>query len=218
MEFGFNLHIVAPLSGIFILLLLLQIILWLHRSLETPSIRINANWPCISLWSKTIPCTRSQHTAAHGSSSHHTSLYSTTLTHLLSVSAFTLQRQGWIAATETIGLQSLKVFIIWALAQLVKNLPAMQEIPFWFLGWEDPLEKGMTPVFWPGEFHGLYSPWGHKESDTDWAAFTFTFTEKVYWLLAFFVISNTVEHMLMKSGIPELTSNINKCTFQFFSP
>ena len=22
-----------------------------------------------------------------------------------------------------------------------------------------------TPVFWPGEFHGLYSPWGCKESD-----------------------------------------------------
>ena len=22
------------------------------------------------------------------------------------------------------------------------------------------------PVFWPGEFHRLYSPWGHKESDT----------------------------------------------------
>ena len=22
-----------------------------------------------------------------------------------------------------------------------------------------------TPVFWPGEFHGLYSPWSHKESD-----------------------------------------------------
>ena len=31
------------------------------------------------------------------------------------------------------------------------------------------LEKGMvysTPVFWPGEFHGMYSPWGHKQSDT----------------------------------------------------
>ena len=27
----------------------------------------------------------------------------------------------------------------------------------------------LTPVFWPGEFHGLYSPWGCKESDTtDW--------------------------------------------------
>ena len=23
-----------------------------------------------------------------------------------------------------------------------------------------------SPVFWPGEFHGLYSPWSHKESDT----------------------------------------------------
>ena len=23
-----------------------------------------------------------------------------------------------------------------------------------------------TPVSWPGEFHGLYSPWGHKELDT----------------------------------------------------
>ena len=22
-----------------------------------------------------------------------------------------------------------------------------------------------TPVFWPGEFHGLYSPWGLKELD-----------------------------------------------------
>ena len=23
-----------------------------------------------------------------------------------------------------------------------------------------------TPVLWPGEFHGLYSPWGCKDSDT----------------------------------------------------
>ena len=27
-------------------------------------------------------------------------------------------------------------------------------------------ERLPTPVFWPGEFHGLYSPWDHKESDT----------------------------------------------------
>ena len=29
------------------------------------------------------------------------------------------------------------------------------------------MEKGrvLTPEFWPGEFHGLYSPWSHKESD-----------------------------------------------------
>ena len=29
-------------------------------------------------------------------------------------------------------------------AQLVKNLPAVQEIWVWSLGWEDPLEKGMA--------------------------------------------------------------------------
>ena len=45
----------------------------------------------------------------------------------------------------------------------------MQETLVQFLGQEDPLEKGIyrlpTPVFWPGEFHGLYSLWGRKESD-----------------------------------------------------
>ena len=58
----------------------------------------------------------------------------------------------------------------WAslVAQLVKNPPAMWETWVQCLGWEDPLGNGRlpTPVLWPGEFHGLYSPWGHKESDT----------------------------------------------------
>ena len=54
-------------------------------------------------------------------------------------------------------------------AQLEKNLPAMQAIQVRFLGWEDPLEKEMatTTVFLPGESHGHwslagYSAWGHK--------------------------------------------------------
>ena len=52
-------------------------------------------------------------------------------------------------------------------AQLVKNPPAIWETWVRSLGWKDPLEKGMvTAVFWPGEFHGLYSPWGCKELDT----------------------------------------------------
>jgi len=51
--------------------------------------------------------------------------------------------------------------------QLVKNPPANQETWVQPLGWEDPLERERlpTPIFWPGEFHGLYSPLGHKESD-----------------------------------------------------
>ena len=27
------------------------------------------------------------------------------------------------------------------------------------------MERLPTPVFWTGEFLGLYSPWGHKELD-----------------------------------------------------
>ena len=36
------------------------------------------------------------------------------------------------------------------------------------LGQEDFLEKenATLPLFWPGKFHGLYSPRGRKESDT----------------------------------------------------
>ena len=43
-------------------------------------------------------------------------------------------------------------------AQLVKNLPAMQETWVWSLVWEG---KGYPP-----QYSGLYSPWGCKELDT----------------------------------------------------
>jgi len=35
---------------------------------------------------------------------------------------------------------------LWAslVTQTVKNMPAMQETQVWYLGWEDPLEKGMA--------------------------------------------------------------------------
>ena len=51
---------------------------------------------------------------------------------------------------------------------MMKNLPAQRETWVQSLSQEDLLEKGMAthPVSLPGEFHGLYSLWGHKESDT----------------------------------------------------
>ena len=56
------------------------------------------------------------------------------------------------------------------MAQTVKNLPTVQETWVQSLGWEDPLEKEMTPipVLLTGEFHGqrslaAYSPWFSKE-------------------------------------------------------
>ena len=62
-------------------------------------------------------------------------------------------------------------------AQLVKN--PVQETWVWSLGWEVPLEKGKaTSVFWPGEFHRLYSSWTRKEWDTtERLTFTFIFME-----------------------------------------
>ena len=53
------------------------------------------------------------------------------------------------------------------MAQLVKNPPAMWETWVRSLGWEDPLAKGKAThsSILPGEFHGLYSPCGRKESD-----------------------------------------------------
>ena len=49
-------------------------------------------------------------------------------------------------------------------AQLVKNLPAMWENWVGKIPWRR--EGLLTPVFWPREFHGMYSPWGRKELDT----------------------------------------------------
>ena len=58
------------------------------------------------------------------------------------------------------------------IAQMVKNLPAMQETQVRSLGQEDPLEKGVATHYsviarripWTEELAG-YSPWGHKKSD-----------------------------------------------------
>ena len=64
---------------------------------------------------------------------------------------------------------------LWAslVAQMIKNLLAVQQTQVQSLDWEDLLEKGMAPtlVFLTEEFHGQrsllgYSPWGHRESDT----------------------------------------------------
>ena len=82
------------------------------------------------------------------------------------------------------------------MAQLVKNLPAMWETWVRSLGWEGSLEKGRLPtlVFWPGEFHGLYSSWGCKESET---------TEQLS-LSQFFVLRGFPMHYMIFCSIPGL--------------
>ena len=58
-------------------------------------------------------------------------------------------------------------------AQLVKNLPAVQETQVQSVSWEDPLEEEMAThsstlawkIPWMEEPGTGHSPWGRKESD-----------------------------------------------------
>ena len=66
----------------------------------------------------------------------------------------------------------LELLLPWLslVAQMVKNLPAMQETQARFLGWEDPLEEGMANALQysclENAMDGCYRPRGRKESDT----------------------------------------------------
>ena len=48
-------------------------------------------------------------------------------------------------------------------AQLVNNLPAMQETWVRSLSWEDPLEKGKATDYSILVWRIPYIPWGHKD-------------------------------------------------------
>ena len=75
----------------------------------------------------------------------------------------------------------------YAYANLSPKCKCSNGLPLWLIWWGIWLQCGRpgfnpwvgkipwrrerlpTPVFWPGEFHGLYSPWDSKESDmTEW--------------------------------------------------
>ena len=101
-------------------------------------------------------------------------------------------------------------------AQMVKNLPAVQETRVQSLSWEYPLEKIMAtyPVFLPGKSHGErslmgYSPWGCKESNTT-ATDTFSIKQSVlerklqrnfYLILAFLYESSLLLTQMQMSSL-----------------
>ena len=71
-------------------------------------------------------------------------------------------------------------------AQIVKNLPAMQKTWVQSFGWEEPLEKGMAihssilALKIPQTEEPSYSPWGCKELEmTDNTTMTFKKREKL---------------------------------------
>ena len=71
---------------------------------------------------------------------------------------YLVTKAKFLGLTNKLGFSELRASHV---AQLVKNLPGFDpwvgKIP-----WRR--ERLPTPVFWPGEFHGL-SPWGRKELD-----------------------------------------------------
>ena len=73
----------------------------------------------------------------------------------------------------------------WAslMAQLVKNLPVMWENWVWSLVGKIPWrrERVPTPLFWPGEFPGLYSLWGgaRKSDTTEWLSLSLLWSENL---------------------------------------
>ena len=87
-------------------------------------------------------------------------------------------------------------------AQLVKNLPAMQETWVWpgfdlSLTWVGKIpwkrERLLTPVSWPGKSHGLYSLWGPKQTDTnEWLSLS---KKLITVMLELFSVVETLQQM-----------------------
>ena len=87
-----------------------------------------------------------------------------------SSSKWVVKDQRQLAISTMHLAQELLVNVQSLIAQLVKNLPAIQEAQVWFLGWEDPLEKEMAThssirawrIPWteePGALQSMGSQW-----------------------------------------------------------
>ena len=98
---------------------------------------------------------------------------------------FSLALCEWTENIEGLTLESKDLNLVcgvFLVAQMVKNLPAMQETLVWSLGWKDPLEKEMathSSIFawgipWTEKTSGLQSM-GSQRVEHDWVTNTFTF-------------------------------------------
>ena len=65
--------------------------------------------------------------------------------------------------------------------------------------------KGYPLLFWPGEFHGLYCPWGCKESDT-----TEGLKKREPFLGHKFDNPDEMNQLFQRLNLPKFTRNINR--------
>ena len=91
-------------------------------------------------------------------------------------------------------------------------------------------------MFWPGEFHGLYSPWGHRETDrieqlslswlpkrgsgggeisslglTDTHTHTHTHTYKINNKALLYSTENCIQYLIINYNGKEYKKNIHMC-------
>ena len=115
-------------------------------------------------------------------------------------------------------------------AQMVNNLPTMQETWIITLGWEDSLEREWlpTPEFLLGEFPAGYTSWCHKESYMT-KRLSFSITRELVWPLlgwewlasrksrlslqtlwwaSWLTPSNYCHHLQVNGRIPVLTTDL----------
>ena len=83
------------------------------------------------------------------------------------------------------------------ITQLVKNPPAMHKTPVWFLGWEDPLEKGKATH---SSILAWSIPWtvqamGLQRVRHDWVTFTCMIQDNLP-ILKFLILSHLQDPFL----------------------
>ena len=101
--------------------------------------------------------------------------------------SLSLSKSSWCHLLMTFSLDT-SICRVSLVAQMVKNLPAMQENQVWSLDWEDPLEKGMPThsniLAWriprTEEAGGLQSA-GSQRVGHDWVVNIFTLTSIYKW-------------------------------------
>ena len=79
-------------------------------------------------------------------------------------------------------------------------------------------ERLPNPVFWPGKFHGLYSPWGHKESDMTWQLKTIKADqEEAAWQWRADFLSLPVFIMFLEL-VPQLGNGSKSSAYEYMNP
>ena len=95
-----------------------------------------------------------------------------------------VDREAWSAAVHGVAESwtqlsdwtelNWRFYMVSLIAQLVKNLPAMQEAPVRFLDWEDPLERKDYPLQYSGLENSMdYTAHGVAKSQTQLSDFHF---------------------------------------------